>query len=264
MPDAIVDRIADALIGLTRDGGNRNRVSLTGEVGHVVFSSVKGASSIEVQVSAGRQLPKGVVIDPADYARLHELGLRRRRASENLRFELADSDEERRLWARHAVTILLRTFGTSNPEGITLRARYEAVESLDNSALLQAMDHLAKSRSWSARTGVYMQLIRARLVWALAAPSAPQAPLPSLEPHIPGSLGERPSVAIFLDYDALDRYAPLGLDARVATGQALFPLFAALRVGSVMINPGGSPRGELYGNEVLSVVDGIQRLTGIH
>ena len=264
MPDAIVEHIADALARLTQEGGRRNRVAVTADVGHVVFSSVRGASAIKVQVSSGRQLPKGVTIDPADYARLHELGFRQRRASEDLRMEFGDSPEDRLLWARHAVTIMQRTFSAGDVDQLTVRARYEDVDALDNKALFAAMDHLAKKRSWSARTGVYMQLISAQLVWALAAPSEPDAPLPTAEPYVCGELGGRPSVALFPDYEALDRYAPVGLDARVETGQALFPLFAALRVGSVLINPGGSPRGELYGNEVLSVVDGIKRMAGIH
>jgi len=264
VPDAIIQRITEALTALTREGGTRNRVAVMGDVGHVVFSSERGAASIKVQVSAGRQLPKGVTIEPADYARLHELGLRQARASEDMRLEFTDSDEDRRLWARHSLTILQRTFGTPTLDNIKVRARYEEVDQLDNSALFQAMNHLAKSRSWSARTGVYMQLIRARVVWALDAPSFPDSPLPSAKPHIAGDLGGHPSMAIFSDYDALDHYDPTGLDARVETGQALFPLFAARRVGSVLINPGGSPRGELYGNEVLSVVDGIKRMTGMH
>ena len=262
-PTPVIAQIVSAIERLTGEGGNRNRVALTGANGHVVFSSVAGASAITVEVSAGGQLPKGFTLEPADYARLDELGLRRGRASENLRAEFTSSVENRTLWARHAVTILGRTFGVP-AEAIAFRARYEQVETLDNRVLRDAMLHLAKTRAWAARKGVYLTLIRARLVWALAAPLAPGAPLGEAAPHVCGTLGGRPSVAVFPDYEALDRYAPTGLDARVATGRALFPVFAALGVGSVMINPGGTPRGELYTNEVLTVVDGIKRLSGVH
>ena len=263
-PPPIIAQIVSALARLPDDGGNRNRVALMAATGHVVFSSVAGASAITVEVSAGRQLSKGFTLEPADYARLHELGLRRGRASENLRAEFAPSVANRTLWARHAVTILERTFGVPTADAIVFRARYEEVETLDNHALLDAMKHLAKTRDWAARKGVYMTLIRARLVWALAGPSVEDAPLAEAAPHVAGTLGGRPSVAVFSDYEALDRYAPTGLDARVASGRTLFPVFAALGVGSVMINPGGVPRGELYANEVQSVVDGIKWLSGVH
>ena len=79
-----------------------------------------------------------------------------------------------------------------------------------------------------------------------------------------GQIGDFPSFALFTDYAALDNYNPVGLRAQVVTGMDIFPRILSNRVGSVLINPHGQPRGELYSNEVGMIVDGIKRLRGVH
>merc|ERR1712216_392377 len=105
------------------------------------------------------------------------------------------------------------------------------------------MDYLAKQRTWAARTGLYMMMIKAKLCVALTAPYDPTAS-DGLNLHVAGQMGSRTVAAIFTDVAGMDRYEPRGLDFTMLDGMALFPLLQDAQVGSVLLNPGNAPRGE--------------------
>ncbi|MEE2788051.1 MAG: hypothetical protein VX589_11980 [Myxococcota bacterium] len=242
--------------------GNRNRFALTGGHGYIVFSTQSADSPVTVQATAGRRLPPGVRLSPADAGCLGDRGLRQQRASQDFRsqFDRGDDDAWTK-WLTAAPALLTTVYGATEAE-IEVRTCFEKIVDLDNQSLVEAMNHLAKVRTWSARTGLYMSLVRAQLVCALAdeaTASTDHAPL-----YEAGQIGDFPSFALFTDYAALDNFKPIGLRAKVVKGMDIFPRILANRVGSVLINPHGQPRGELYNNEIGIIVDGIKRLKGIH
>ena len=121
------------------------------------------------------------------------------------------------------------------------------------------MVNVAENRSWAARAGLYMTLAQSTLVLALDAPN-PSTDLTQASIYTPEQLGGKPVAAIFSTIEQLDTYEPLGLDAVVLNGFELFPYLAGQSLASVLINPGGIPRGELYANELLTIENGLKKL----
>ena len=247
---------------LCEASSNRNRFALVGGHGYLVFSTVGAQGPVTVQATAGRRLPPGIRLTPEQAGRLGDSGLRQQRASQDFRAQFDRHDQEAwSHWLETAVDLLEHVYGADAGDA-AVRTCFESVAQLDNQVLVEAMNHLAKVRTWSARTGLYMSLVQAKLVCALADDTAAVGHEPSL--YEAGKIGDFPSFALFTDYAALDNFNPIGLNAQVVTGMDVFPRIMAQRVGSVLINPHGQPRGELYSNEVGMIVDGIKRLRGVH
>ena len=252
----IVGRLWDAK-------SNRNRVALVSGQGYIVFSSRGRHRPVVVQAAGGRNLPDGVKLTPEQVGTLSGYGLRQRRASADYQLEIARDQSDRLAPVISAASSILTDVYGAASENQSVRFRFDSVPDLDNSELEEAMNHLARQRDWAARTGLYMKMVRSQLICAVAT-EAGSEPRSSLDPYHAGSIGPFPTVAIFTSFEALDNYSAVGLPARVIAGMDLFPALLALKVGSVLINPKGGPRGELYNNELHIIVDGIKKLRGVH
>jgi hypothetical protein len=216
-----------------------------------------------VQAAGGRNLPDGVKLTPEQAQALGDHGLLQRRASADYRVEIK-RDEAARLepLVASASTILAEVYGAA-ADTQSVQFRFESVPELDNAEVEEAMNHLARQRDWPARTGLYMKMVNAQLICALASDDIDGAQGP-LNPYHVGSIGPFPTVAIFTSYEALDNFSAVGLPARVMPGMELFPALLGMKLGSVLVNPKGEPRGEFYNNELHIIVDGIKRLQGVH
>ena len=249
-----------ALDALKSARGNRNRVAVTGGHGYIVFSTTGPNEVIRVQATANRRLPKGIKLTPEQAGQLGDLGLRQGRASDDFQMFLARDDHDKATRVIDgAIPILTQVYGATESD-ICVKTLFDTVPNLDNDNLADAMSHLAKTRTWAARKGLYMTLVKTDLV----CPTATEATDGPIEPYVADHIASFPVVAAFSDYASLDTYNPVGLPARVVSGMDLFPEFLARRVGSVLLNPHGQPRGELYSNELHIIVDGIKKLRGLH
>ena len=232
----------------------RRRVAILGNDGYAVFFGQPGRDEIGVEISAGRQVDRTrMTVEFA--AHCEKIGFRRSRASDNFSRTIGLNTSELDTWLQWTLETLETFF---DAEGFDIKLCLEDHPELDATEIHKAMENLAKQRSWAARTGLYMMLVKRPFLVAIDTPSmAPeeQAPISSID-----TLGDRPVAAIFTTLDALDRFNPTGHSAMMMDGMALFPLLLSLGVGGVRINPGTSPRGELYSNEVQILVDGIKRL----
>ena len=256
--DATAKEIRDGLIRLLGASGNRKRLLIEGGSGYIAFSTTPGQDALQAQAAGGRHLPEGTRMSPESAQRLGDAGLRQRRASENYLGQVHDLGSSLELWTSRAAKLLAEVYGAT-PDEVRVTLRSEEQPVLDNQSLLDAMDTLAKQRDWKARTDVYMQLIVSQLVLALAKPH--DGALADVgQVHHAGAMAGLPVVAVFSDVAALDRYEPRGLDLRVMEGSAVFPFLHSLKIASVLINPRGAPRGELYMNELWTIVQGIKRL----
>ena len=162
---------------------------------------------------------------------------------------------------------------------------------LHNDALHRCIRELAKTRDTASRHNVYLALIRARLILLVSGdtpgpiPACSSArpsggsPLHSLTlgrsepcclssttscarctPHPLEHHGGAPVFAIFTSWDALDAFSPTPQTHRLMPGTELFPHVTGHRAGLLMINPGGELGGELYGHELITICEGIERL----
>lgn len=238
------------------EGGNRNRIVVSGGDGYLVFSGSRGGAQWLCQVSAGRQLPARVKLSPQQSQQLADYGLAQLRASENFREKFQTEPEQLDDWSRKALRIMESVFGAHEAE---IAIRLESVPELDRKTIDEAMELVARKRNLSARSGLYMVLARSQLVIAVDETPA-SGELRDATFRVCDELGGRPVAAIFSNYNALDAYEPRGLDGLTVGGGELFPWLIEQKVGSVLINPGSAPRGELYANELMTLGEGIRRM----
>lgn len=245
-----MSRTAHDLRRLVREGGDANRLVLETARGYLVVHGERGAETLAVEVSAGRQLPDDARLSPEAHQTLHDAGFRRRSAADNYLREGVPVDA--------AEAEVPRILELLDPGGASTRALHLGHrEPTENPTLLRAMERLSRVRDMQARRQVYMALLYADLLLALDAPPNEDA---ELSLHRAGTLGKGEVVAAFTDWESLRRYEPRGLHYAVLSGMELFPRLAERRVASLLINPRGHVGGELYRNEILSISDGAARL----
>lgn len=215
-----------------------------------------GAEKVTLEVTGGRQLDRNFPWGEAQLQGIFAAGLRQQRASENFR----------RTWtldgfSREGVRVTqeLQDVLFDGEEGrvtcftqTDFQPRAKGVE--------DAMDHLARVRTWQARTGLYRLLLEARLL----VPVDEGGPGERTRFRPVDEMGGFPVVCAFTDYERLDALFPLGTKVLALPGDVLFPELLAARIGALRLNPGSTPHGELYSNEISTMVEGLQRLRGMH
>jgi len=235
---------------------NRRLVTLSGGAGYIAFHGIHGSDRVKVLVSSGRHIDRDAVNTVELAGKSAELGLVRKRAADNYSVEICLDAGMRTTWSKQAPDLLTTYFGAA---AFQVTTRFEIHRATNPEPLHASMEFLASNRTWGARTGLYMTLVKSDLVLALA--SAHSAPsLSGAAIYASDRLSGRPVAAVFSSVTQLDAFEPRGLDALVVSGIELFPFLAEQGLASVLINPGGLPRGEIYANEVLTLVQGIQRL----
>lgn len=254
--------IVHALDRFCESPGDRRRLTVESEGCYAVVRGDGEGETVHIEVSAGRQLPKGKEWTPEEAQHLYDMGLRQGRASMNFRGFCGESALVT-TWGDRLAWIVAELF--HSPEGDTNPVLVVEPElEVESQGVVEAMSHLAKNRTWQARTGLYRKLLEARFLVLVEGESGEYSPSRSISWHPVGALGSWPVVAAFTSYDTLDLYAPLGKNVLAIPGEVLFPMLAESGVGALQLNPGSSPNGELSANEITMLVDGLKKLSGIH
>ncbi|MEE2756231.1 MAG: hypothetical protein VYA30_06205 [Myxococcota bacterium] len=250
----VKETVRKHLEALVASNARRRRVAIIGNDGYAVFFGQPGLGEVGVEVSAGRQVDRSrMTVEFA--AHCEKIGFRRSRASDNFSRNIGVDTAELDTWVQWAIDTLSTFF---DAESFETKICFEDHPELDAVEIHKAMENLARERSWAARTGLYMMLVKRSFLVAVDEPTVATEEPPAISSI--DTLGDRPVAALFTTLEHLDRFSPTGHAATLVDGMSLFPLLLSLGVGAVRINPGASPRGELYSNEVQILVDGIKRL----
>lgn len=258
-------RIAEGLLRLVSDGGGDNRLLLQASRGWVLFSGRRGEPTLSVEVSAGRALPEGVQLTAEQEQVLWDRGFRRKRASDNYAMlETLESPQHAGGLAADALSWLARVFDYRAEPAIDLVLG--AFDPTENPAVLKMMEiQIEKRGDIAARKRLWSRLLRATLLVPLKhAASGAVGIGADLPLRVFGELAGAEVVAAFTDATALRAHDPRPLPYARLSGSELFPLLAARRVGSLLLNPGQGVRGELYRHEIESIAEAVQRLQGSH
>ncbi|MBD89703.1 MAG: hypothetical protein CL940_05170 [Deltaproteobacteria bacterium] len=126
-----------------------------------------------------------------------------------------------------------------------------------NELLLKAMTKLARKRDEASRKSMYMVLLRATLcVPTEDDPDEAEGERFAQEEPLHG----RDVYAAFTSLDELSRWRPESADHTTMTGAELVTILATCDFASLVINPGGDVRGELYKHEVQMLAEAVPRL----
>lgn len=255
--------LAPRIRALVTEGGNANRLVFEGGPGFVVLRGARGGSHVEVEAAGGRHLPDGVALDIERVGRLDEMALRQRTAASTFagRWPVPDEAAAAEI-ARRVGFIMSAVFGHDGP--VRRRAHLGDRVPVSNPTLVDDMRRLGRERTMRARMTLYNRLVDARLVVLLDAPLDDPRRQDRAVLRVLEQLAGTDVVGAFTDDEAHRLYDPRERPWVAWTGRELFPLLAARKVGSLLLNPGSPVRGELYRNEILAISDGIQRRSGVH
>ncbi|MCB9543018.1 MAG: SseB family protein [Myxococcales bacterium] len=256
-----VSELASQILDLVRRGGAHNRLVVEGGPFFVVLRGARGGAAVDVEAAGGRHLEARLVAEQV--GRLSELGLRQRTAASTFTGAWPMSGEADARAAAEKVEALMRqVYGYGEPA--TARLALGDRPKVENPRLIAAMERLAKTREMAARMSVYNHLVAADLLVALAEPLGDARRYDRARLHVFEQLGGLDVAGVFTDFEHLRGFAPRELPVVVWTGRELFPVLASRGVGSLLINPRGGVRGELYRNEIAAIAEGIARLSGVH
>lgn len=226
--------LAAALAALTRDGGDANRVVLTGGEGFLVIEGAPGRDRFRVLAAGSAQVRTSA-------EQVHALRLRgftKVVGTSSLGRVVVDPEPE--AFADELVATLGELWSGEPAVELRLASR----PAVKNERLHDAMRALAKARDMPARNAVYGSLLGADLLVVVD----------ETGPKTVDDLSGWDVKACFSDYDQLLAWDPRAPATRQLPGYQLFPMLAQLpRVGSLLINPRGRVGGELYRNEVLAL-----------
>ena len=126
----------------------------------------------------------------------------------------------------------------------------------ENDRLLKAMKKLARVRDERSRKALYSALLRANLYIPIQAvgDDATETAFLQAEP-----LQGQPVYVAFTSAQAIGTWRPGHLQHTQMSGMDLFPLLDSCKAASLLINPGGDMRGELYRNEIATLSEAVPR-----
>lgn len=235
-----------ALTRLHREGGTGNRLIVSRGPAWFALRAALGDREASCTAAPQRHLGDAIKLSAEGIIALRMAGFAKAAGARSLsRAVDIATDAQRADLARLLPRWLSEVYGPSDgPVTAELRLGERVV--LDNDRLHQAIRHLAKARSQGARQAVYQALLHAQLLLLVDGSGSP-APC--------GELQGFHTYAIFTSAAESDLWDPRGLRVKQLPGWSIFPRLAALKPGSLQINPDGRLGGELYRNEVEALAD---------
>jgi hypothetical protein len=246
-----------ALRRLSAEGGDGNRLVWGRGDAFFVVSGESGGRALTVEAAPSKLLAEGRKLSLNAVRGLRKRGFANRPGHKALVRHVA-LDEAPAL--PDLVTELSAAFdevyGVSGEDRVSFRLGPR--DTTQNPALIDAMREMAKKRDHSLRTRLYRALLDATLL-VVVAPEG-EAPASGLLPRVVGKLASWDVAAAFSDVETLRRWDVRQPGFRAVKGRALFPaLVAHERLGSLLINPGGTVGGELYRNELQTLAEACLR-----
>ncbi len=242
------DDLRKALERLTQAGGTGNRLVVRGGRAWFVFHGAKGGVEIRSEAAAKHYLGKDFPLSLNDVGLIRKAGFAQAPPSKTL--QRVDAADQGVAIAARTRELFASAYKHQGP--IQLELSLGDKEATQNPDLLEAIRTAAGKRSPQARNALYRALLRSTLLLRVDSQGLPQAV---------GKLQSWDVFAAFSSLDALRLYSPTVDRFKTMPGRLLFSALLDLRVGSLLIDPGGRLGGELYRNEIETIA-GATRRTG--
>ena len=269
--------VEGALKRIITSGGSDNRITIQGDQGFIVVKGACDEEDVEVLLASGRTLNRQLEDQAAQ--RLYDHGFRRKTAALPFTKLFCIDEDELREALAHLLIDLVYPIYASDISKVSLHERFADRSSTENNRLIEAMKRLSKKRDMSSRQKLYWAVVRSQVLLALDSPPPKslkterglqqwiESGLNDIQ-HVSSSLSIKNfkeitayrSVAIFTDPDALDLIDPRGIESIVLPGRLAIMLALAQSWDSLLINPRSAVGGELYKNELQSILEGLERM----
>jgi len=231
--------LAAALQRLLDEGSSDNRLVIQRGHAWMVARGCRGGSELALEATASHYLPNDRKLDAEGVNELRSRGFAPHPPQRGLRRRYARADLRQ---AAHEATALLS--GVYGAEGeLELTFRFGDAEPTTNPRLVMAMKETAARRDQPSRFALYRSLLAATLL----------VPFEDGDLRVFGDLTGLEVFGCFTDGAMSDRFEPRGQDLRRLLGGPLVRRLLERKAGSLLLNPGGTVRGELYRNELESM-----------
>ena len=266
-----------ALKRMITSGGSDNRITLQGNHGFIVIKGARDEEDVEVLIASGRTLNRQ--LDEADAQHLYVQGFRRKTAALPFQKLFCIDEQEKREALTELLIDLVCSIYPNEASKISIHERFSDRPFTENNRLIEAMKRLSKKRDMPSRQKVYWAVVRSQVLLALEK-TAPkglktdqglqqwiESGLNDIQ-HVSSSLSIKSfkeitgyrSIAVFTDNDALDLVDPRGIETVVLPGRLAIMLALSQSWDSLLINPRSDVGGELYKNELQSIIEGLKKM----
>lgn len=268
--------LSDLLETAYRTGGDHNRIILQGDRGYLALSSSCGESEAELILAAGRSLTQSLTEEEAQ--KLYDQGFRRKSAAHPFVRTVNMGDQASREALVQEILNFAHPLYLSHWREGNIESRLGDRPELQSGRLVESMRKLSKLRDMSSRQKMYWSVIRTEVLLALN--EAPPKSLAkergrtqwvesgltdvesissSIRPRSFKDLTGYQSAAIFSDIESFEHIDPRGIYWVQIPGRLAISLTLAWGWDSLLINPHGKIGGELYRNELSSIVEGLKQ-----
>ena len=269
--------LTQALLRMTSEGGTDNRLVIQGDRGYILLRGEMGEDDIVIKAAAGRSLDR--LLNEDEVKKLYHADFRRKNAALPFERTVTIANEEQRGQLAQELVALFSELYISQLSTGSLRERFGDRIELSNHRLTESMKRLSTRRDMSSRQKVYWGVVRSDVLLALSEPppkslthergrnqwvEAGSEKITAISDSITLQsfkevTGYR-SASIFSDLAALEAADPRGINWVRLPGRLAISLVLAQGWDSLIINPHNSVGGELYRNELTSIMEGLERL----
>ena len=274
--EAIQADIVQVLIRMVNEGGEDNRLVIQGDQGYLLVQGKAGKTEMLIKAAAGRSLER--LLSEEEVKRLYESGFRRKNAALPFARTVMVEDQNGKSELALELMTLLTELYASHIDEVSLREKLGDRITLNPKRLIDAMRRLSTERDMSSRQKVYWAVIRSDVLLALSTYPAKnliqeQGRIQWIKAgtaqisDISNSVSLRNfkdvtgyrSAAIFSDLDAFEAMDPRGLHCVRLPGRLAISLVLDQGWDSLLINPHNPVGGELYRNELVSIIEGLAK-----
>jgi hypothetical protein len=215
----------------------------------VVLHSFTPANRILFEVASNLYLPKDKQLSEEQIKTLHSWGYEKRRQKRSIgMMTYLSSEEDINKMVEDIERIFSTVFGLSNSE-IQCFFQQDVKHSINNQALHAVMRKLVSSKQHNNRITLYQKLLNAQLLVYVNDDDTGFFPY--------DTIGEFITYAAFTDDKYIQQFDPRGCSVKLVQAYELIPALIEKQAGSLMLNPKGDIRGELYRNELKSIASAL-------
>ena len=228
-----------------------SRLIISNEYAWVVLHSFTPANRILFEVASNLYLPDDKQLSDTQIKTLFDWGYQKRRQGRSIGTMTYLSSEQDCLNLAEKITKIFSEIFHLDPQNSTHQFQKNVKHGIDNKHLHSAMRQLVNSKDHKYRIALYQALVNAKLLVYLTEDNQDFIPY--------DTIGEFITYAAFTDDKYIQQFDPRGCTVREMYVYDFIPALVSKNAGSLILNPKGDIRGELYKNELASINTALRR-----
>ena len=250
MPSSFANTLSNELPKLHQDPNGRLLVQI--DEYWAILHSLDVPSRALLEISSNTYLSSSKQLDASQSKQLTDLSYTQRRRKRSLGKLVPIASPQHHDQLITELSYIFEDVLQINTDQAQVRFYPKARHALKNKTLLQSMKRMSKSKQHSLRIELYKALLNSTLL-LLTSEDNPSQPLQT------DSIMNYPVYTCFTDYESARCYDPRVGQLSELFAYQIFNQVWDLNVGSLQINPKGDIGGELYRNEIETLIQAVKK-----